>query len=275
MSWFEVNPNLCTRSGLCARVCPSGIIRPPEGEDGLPELIQGAQSLCIRCGHCVAACPEGALAVGGISAGRCTPVRPELRVSPEQAEQLLRSRRSIRSFQDRPVDKALIHQLIETARYAPSGHNSQPVEWLVIHDSLQVKALTGLVADWMRDLVKRDDPLARLWHADRILEVWESGRDRICRGAPHMVTAHGRTDLGTAPTACVIALAYLEIAAYAQGLGACWAGFFNLAALRWPPMAEALNLPPGHTAFGSMMLGYPDITYQRIPPRKEPPIVWR
>ena len=36
------------------------------------------------------------------------------------------SRRSIRAFQDKPVDQAVLHGILETAQRSPSGGNTQP-----------------------------------------------------------------------------------------------------------------------------------------------------
>ncbi|MBU1157188.1 MAG: nitroreductase family protein, partial [Proteobacteria bacterium] len=74
---------------------------------------------------------------------------------------------------------------------------------------------------------------------------------------------------------CVLALGYLELAAYSLGLGACWAGYFNRAASTFPPMIEALGLPQGMAPFGALMLGVPKYKYQRIPPRKPLEVTWR
>jgi nitroreductase len=66
---------------------------------------------------------------------------------------------------------------------------------------------------------------------------------------------------------CIIALAYLELAASALGLDACWGGYFGAAAASFPPLQKALSLPDGHLTFGVMMVGGPRMTYQRLPAR--------
>jgi len=96
----------------------------------------------------------------------------------------------------------------------------------------------------------------------------------VLRGAPQLIIAHGQA-LPPTQTACVIALTYLELAAFAQGLGACWAGYFNAAATFYPPMQQALALPEGHQSFGAMMVGYPKFQYHRLPLRNEAKITWR
>ena len=48
---------------------------------------------------------------------------------------------------------------------------------------------------------------------DRVVAAWDAGRDLICRDAPHLVVTHAPKDDLTAPCACLLALAYLELAA--------------------------------------------------------------
>ncbi len=273
MSLLNVDPEKCNRDGICIEVCPAGIIEFKE-KDSFPTLIDGGELFCISCGHCVAVCPHGAMSHKIMKSMDCPPVKKELFLTPEQMEQFLRYRRSIRAYKDKTVEKALLTRLIDIARYAPSGHNLQPVNWLVIYDSDDVQKLAGLVADWMRHLIKEESPLAATMHLDRVVSAWEDGRDRICRNAPHLIVAHAHKEDRTAPAACTIALTYLELASVPLGFGACWAGYFNAAANFWPPLQKALKLPKDHIPFGAMMVGYPKFRYHRLPLRKEPRVTW-
>ena len=120
----------------------------------------------------------------------CPPVRPEWRLSPEQAEHFLRSRRSIRVFKEAAVDQGRLERLIRTARYAPSGHNRQPVRWLVISGREPVRAIAGHVIDWMRSLCAAKPEIGQRMMLDRLVAAWDAGRDLICRDAPHLVVTH-------------------------------------------------------------------------------------
>ena len=273
MDLFSVDPDKCKRDGHCVDECPAKIIQLEP--NGFPEPTPDAEALCIHCGHCVAVCPHGALSHRNMRPDQCPAIRKELGLSAEQADQFLRSRRSIRSYLAKPVAQGLIMRLIETAGFAPSGHNTQPVRWLVIHDSSEVQRLAGIVIEWMSHLVGAKDPLALALHMDRVVAAWETGLDRVCRGAPHVIVAHAEANERTSQAACTIALTYLELAAFSLGLGACWAGYFNIAANMWPAMGKALELPKGHSPFGAMMIGYPKHRYHSIPLRKEPTVTWR
>jgi nitroreductase/NAD-dependent dihydropyrimidine dehydrogenase PreA subunit len=273
MSRFIVDESMCRRDGICAAVCPAGILAP--GGKSPPELVPGGEELCISCGHCVAACPYGACSLDTMSTESCPPVRPEWHLTPEQAEHFLRSRRSIRVYKDAAVEPGRIERLIRTARYAPSGHNGQPVRWLVISGRDHVHAIAGHVVDWVRSICAAKPEMGRRLMLERRVASWDAGRDPICRGAPHLIVAHAPAADVTAPSACTLALAYLELAAPSFGLGCCWAGYLHMAALHWRPLQEALALPAGDVFNGALMVGEPRYRYHRLPQRREPTITWR
>lgn len=268
-----IDQEKCHKDGLCALDCPIGIITM-DGPDGFPAPVEGFEELCIDCGHCVAVCPHEALSQGGITPRQCLPLEaPGL--SPEQLAQLLKGRRSIRRYKDQPLEQSTIARLLDMARYAPSGHNVQPVKWLVISGRDKLDKLAAIVVDWMRHTIIEDPELAESMHFDHAVAVYESGEDRILRGAPHVVLAYAEAEDLRAVVPCALALGYIELAAYNLGLGACWAGYLNRAANSFPPMMEALDLPEGMASYGALMLGVPKYKFHRIPPRKPLEVTWR
>jgi len=274
MPLFNIDQQKCQRDGLCAAECPAKIIEII-GKDGFPAPVAGSEEFCIECGHCVAICPHGALSLQTMSPQDCLPIQKELFLTPEQCEHFLRSRRAIRNYKEKPVPRELLQNLIETARYAPTAHNSQPVHWQVIENPAEVRRLAELVADWMRSLLAQNAEFAISLHMDKVVTAWDKGIDRILRGAPHLVVAHGLSPLPASQSSCIIALAYLELAAPSFGLGSCWAGYFTAAATFYPPLQEALALPKNHLTYGAVMVGYPQYRYQRMPARRKPEITWR
>jgi len=273
MSLFIVDEKKCKRDGACVAECPVGIIELKD-HDSVPTPAKGAGELCVHCGHCVAVCRQGALSHVSLTPEQCPPVGNEWPLSREGVEHFLRARRSIRTYKDKPVDRNVLGKLIDIARFAPSGHNSQPVNWLVIYDKDKVRHLAGLVVDWMGNLLEKQPLMAKAMHMDLIVDYWKAGMDAVCRSAPHLIVTHAPKDEPTAPAACTIALTYLDLAAPSFDLGTCWAGFFNVAATVWPPLQESLRLPEGHINFGAMMVGYPKYKYYRLPLRNEANVTW-
>ena len=274
MSLITVDRDKCRKDGICVSTCPLRLIEQRD-QNSMPVSIAQAEELCVECGHCVAVCPHGALSHPKMPAASCPHLKEELRLSPEHVEHFLRARRSIRSYRDIGVDREVITKLIDIARYAPSGHNIQQVKWHIIYDSTEVKRLAAMVIDWCRHLIEKQSPFVPAMHLDLLVAAWDSGREVICQGAPHVIVTHAHAKDGMAPTSCTIALTYLDLAATAFGLGTCWAGLFNLAANVWMPMKEALDLPQRNAAYGAMILGHPKIKYHRLPLRKDPTITWK
>jgi nitroreductase/NAD-dependent dihydropyrimidine dehydrogenase PreA subunit len=275
MSLFTVDQEKCRRDGICVAECPGGIIEVKE-EGGIPIPAESARDLCIHCGHCVAVCPQGALSLETMNPHDCPSLENGLSVPAESVEYLIRTRRSVRTYKNRPVERNTLKRLIDTARNAPSIKNLQPVHWLVIEQRSEVHRLASLVVAWMKSMVESKQkaryPLPALGH---IIEKWEKGDDLVCHGAPHLIVVHGPKDSRASLTSCIIALTTLELAAHSFGLGTCWAGYFYAAANFYPPMLETLDLPGNHQCFAAMMIGYPKYRYHRIPVKREASITWR
>src|ERR1035438_3905404 len=64
----------------------------------------------------------------------------------------------------------------------------------------------------------------------RYIEMWEQGRDPILRNAPHLAVIHAPNEWIWSSVDSTIALTQFELAAVAQGIGTCWAGFLMRAA---------------------------------------------
>lgn len=72
-----------------------------------------------------------------------------------EAIEAIKSRHMYRGiFQDKKVDRATLSQLIEAARWAPSGHNSQPWEFLIIDDPKIIGEVVTIAADAFAELQK-------------------------------------------------------------------------------------------------------------------------
>lgn len=66
---------------------------------------------------------------------------------------LMRRRRSVRQYQDRPVERALIEQILEAARWAPSPHGRQPWRFVVLTRHEIKERLADRMGDtWQREL---------------------------------------------------------------------------------------------------------------------------
>jgi nitroreductase/NAD-dependent dihydropyrimidine dehydrogenase PreA subunit len=274
MSLFTIDRKKCKRDGMCAKECPAQIIILAD-KDAFPTLMDKGEESCINCGHCVAVCPHGALTLSKMPLAQCPVIQSDLLPEADQIKHLLMARRSIRYYKNRMVAHELLEELIDTARYAPTGSNKQQVQWMVFENPAEVNRLASMVIDFARLMrpLTADETMAK--NMERKIAAWDKGIDSILRGAPHLIVVHSQADLPFAEADCLIALSYLELYAYTKGLGTCFAGYLTAAANFHEPLAQALGLPHGHKCFGAVMLGYPQYKYTRIPTRNAPVVTWR
>jgi nitroreductase len=228
----------------------------------------------MDCGHCVAVCPHGALNHERIPAEGSPIIREQLCINEEQAVQFLRSRRSIRRYLEKPVEKEKIRKLIATARYAPTGGNSQLVEWLVLSDKSQIRRIAGMTIDWLRPVVKDPAVIAARPYLSMLVAAWDAGFDTVLRNAPVVVIASAPSEAMNGMVDLTIALSYLDLLAPAMGLGTCWAGLLQGALLASPSIKAAVGLPESHPHHYPIMVGYPDAKYYRLPERRAPRITF-
>jgi nitroreductase/NAD-dependent dihydropyrimidine dehydrogenase PreA subunit len=269
---LSIDESICTYCGECAAACPMGLVTV---ENCLPKTPNDAAERCVLCGHCIAACPELSLNHAGLDAEDGFPLLADWRSTPQMVEQLIKGRRSIRRYRPDAVEKSTLLEILDIARYAPTGVNSQTVEWLVIYDREEVKKLAGSVIEWMRELGEKNQLIGGRYDPSLLVAAWEGGYDPILRGCPHVIIAHGSEKDHFAPSSCTIALTTVELAALPFELGTCWAGFLHLAARSSSKVHESLGLPTGNIMHGGLMIGYPQESYHSIPPRKPLNISWR
>jgi nitroreductase/NAD-dependent dihydropyrimidine dehydrogenase PreA subunit len=273
MGLLRVDETKCKKDGFCVKDCAANIIRL--GDDGgYPEILAGAESLCLVCGHCVAVCPHHALSHESVRIEDSPAIREELRISEEQAIQFLRSRRSVRHYHDRPVEREKIERLIEIARYAPTGANTQSVEWLVLTDKSKLNTIARLTVDWFRQVIDADPVAATNPHLTRVVTRWDEGYDSVLRNAPAVIVALAPAEAMNGLVDLTLALSYLDVIAPTMGLGTCWAGLLHAALLGSPLLRESVGIPVGYPHQYPIMLGYSKVKFHRLPERKPPKITF-
>ena len=110
----------------------------------------------------------------------------------------LRNRRSIRKLKPDPVDDDLLMKLVDAARWAPSGNNSQPWEFVIIKDP-QVIEQVGQVFVEQAELRKKDKmpfhKMNRDWMKRAPAMIAVLCDPRWMQAYPHMPEGHPRSAL--------------------------------------------------------------------------------
>ncbi len=165
----------------------------------------------------------------------------------------LLTRRSVRKFQDKPIPKELLEKVVEAGEYAPSAHNTQPWEFLIIQDKEKLKHFRVL----QRSALFAENAAAVVLvccHEDVAFHREKEGWSYI--------------DIdGSAATMNVL------LAAHALGLGACWCG---AAPMVGPIHAikEYFELPENVRPFSIVVLGYPAEEPKQPERHKEERVHW-
>ena len=267
-----INQELCTACGICAAVCPLNILRQ-EGKEKA-EVVEDSLRRCIACGHCEAYCPVNAIQAE--YSGEY-PLGPDLKTAfpdPAQLGHAMRSRRTCRVFKPDPVPRETVEEILDVARYAPSGSNRQPVHWVIIQTPERMARIGGLAVERMRQVVDsgQEHRYARFFAG--VIRAYEQGTNIILRNAPHLAVTARVTDSAWSGTDATIAMAWFELAAQAHGVGTCWLGMLNMVEDSEDLMQE-IGIPEGYTFVYAMLFGKPAFKPRQIPKRNPSRVIWR
>jgi nitroreductase len=58
--------------------------------------------------------------------------------------EVIKERRSVREFSDRPIAKDDLERIVDTARYAPTARNVQPWEFLIVIEKEMLRKIAGI-----------------------------------------------------------------------------------------------------------------------------------
>ncbi len=181
----------------------------------------------------------------------------------------IKKRRSVRSYDDRPVPKSILSAIIEAGNEAPSAMNSQPWRFVVIENQEVKKKLLNAAkpnAHKIMDMIKDADPE----RYEKIKKRFAQLPDPVYYSAPAVifVIGSGRYAAHSCPLACE----NMMIAAHSLGLGSCWVGFGAMVTDD-AEVKSILELKEDETIFGPLLFGYPAEHPER-PVKKDPIVKW-
>ena len=162
-------------------------------------------------------------------------------------------RRSIRKYLDKPVDDDKVMRLLESARLAPSGNNSQPWHFIIIRDEgiRQRIAKTSHDQEWMLSA-----PLFIACVADIRSRIESAVEIVLDEESP-------QNDLKKIIRDTAIAAEHIVLEAVNEGLGTCWVGWYTQNEIR-----PILGVAADKYVVAILTVGYADED-PRPRPRKE------
>ncbi len=155
--------------------------------------------------------------------------------------ELIKHRKSVRDFLDKPVEREKIMTCLEAARLAPSASNSQPWRFIVVDD----KELKNKLCDAAFGGIYSLNSFCK---TAPIIVVVISEKSKFLTRIAGMFrgTKYYLIDIG-------IAGEHLVLQAEDLGLGTCWIGWFNERAVK-----QILNIPQNKKIDILIALGYYD-----------------
>jgi nitroreductase len=169
--------------------------------------------------------------------------------------EVLSTRRSIRKFQDLPVEEEKLHAVLEAVRTSPSWANQQCWRIVVVKDAVTkqgISELSYLESFFAPKGYKTNPAMKGLAQAPVVLVLCaDPTQSGAVRGQDYYLAD------------CGIAAQSLMLAANAHGLGTVFVGIFQE-----EPLRDLLGIPENIRVVGLFPLGYPAEEKKEGPKRK-------
>lgn len=181
----------------------------------------------------------------------------------------IKSRRAIRSYEDKQVPDSALQTILEAAIYAPTAINVQPWKFTLVTNKDEMKRLSeaskAALLPTLPDIA--DEGLSRFRQA------LKDPNFNVFYGAPLLVFISGAKSM-YAVNDCSMAAQNMMLAAYTLGIGSCWIGATAMYANSGKGKAE-LGVPEDHQVFAALIFGYPKGGFPKAPEKRPPQILKR
>jgi coenzyme F420-0:L-glutamate ligase / coenzyme F420-1:gamma-L-glutamate ligase len=173
----------------------------------------------------------------------------------------LKTRRSIRKYQQKSVPNQEIKEILETASWAPSAHNAQPWRFMVLTEESSKRELSSAMAKaWVVDVTKdgqKIDDAIFLAKVERFANAPVLILACLTMDDMHKQPDQARqnTEHDLALESLGTAMQNLLVAAHTKGLGACW---YCAPAFCKETVRALLKIPPEVEPAALVAMGYPN-----------------
>jgi nitroreductase len=177
-------------------------------------------------------------------------------------QDVVRRRRMVRAYQDRPIPPEIRDRLLDNALHAPSAGFSQGWAFLVLDDAADRERFWAVTAEavaapdrWLEGIQRAPLLIVPLSHRDAYLDRYaESDKGWTDRDEARWPVPYWHIDTG-------FAALLMLLTAVDAGLGAL---FFGIPPARIGAFRDAFGVPAGYLPIGVVSVGY------RAPDRPSP-----
>ncbi len=132
---------------------------------------------------------------------------------------LMRERRSVRSYKPDPLSEEQIKAIIEAGCLAPSAHNGQPWNFVVITNREVINRLSLSAQGFLKENAETEE------RRKQLEERFAGGNDGVFYGAPCLILICTEKGNEYAPMDAGIAAQNMCLYAQEQGIGSCYIGY--------------------------------------------------
>ncbi len=173
----------------------------------------------------------------------------------------IKSRRAIRSFEDKPLPDSAIQTLLEAATYAPSAINVQPWKFSIVTNKEAMKQLSDTAKPALIRMLPDVGEEGLVGLKKRLSDP----NFNIFYNAPLLIFVSG-VKSPYAVYDCSMAAQNMMLAAYTLGVGSCWIGT-AVGLANDPKIKTELGVPNDHEVHAAIIFGYTK-SFPEAPPKR-------
>lgn len=173
----------------------------------------------------------------------------------------IRNRRSVRTYLPQQINQKDLDLIIESAIYAPSGHNDQPWHFTVIQNSEIIQH----ISDQSKELMANSN-------IDWIKNMGINPKINLTYNAPTLIIISGNKNALSPKVDCSAAIQNMLLAAESLNIGSVWLGLITFF-LKLEDEVKKLGVPDGYEPYYGVALGYNSTSEKRSAPKRNLDVV--
>ncbi|MFC1971321.1 nitroreductase family protein [Chloroflexota bacterium] len=183
--------------------------------------------------------------------------------------ELVKNRRSIRRFKPDPIPDDSVDKIIEAARWAPSGFNSQPWEFVVLKNQELKDRIVELISEYRventriesareswQKVTQTQQPRGLMDYGNAPVFILLFGDTRTKAGLPMAARFNYQLGQSVFISSLACAFMYMHLAATSLGLASQWLGGVQVPFIHCL-LKDILGMPEELDVYGMMAVGYP------------------